>query len=187
MTKTEFIVCVLVVIVCILTSVKTFSDIFAERLDTGKKMRTVIALILLSYAALSVAVFVDCLYYGEIVWLRFGLVTFSVYSITIGMSAILGVFKRHWDDGREYRELKKSLKETDKYIRDIKEERLLDGCMTVDNNAYSVSDKCMAVKGGYMQINDTYTVKENLALKSNCCEMVGRKVISIEEARRKRK
>ena len=182
MTKTEFIVFVLVVIACILTSVKTFSDIFAERLDTGKKIRTVIALILLSYAALSVAVFVDCLYYGEIVWLRFGLVTFSVYSITIGMSAILGVFKRNWDDGREYRELKKSLKETDKYIRDIKAERLLDGWMNVDNNAYSVSDK-----GGYMQVNDTCIVKENLALKSNCCEMVGGKVISIEEARRKRK
>ena len=29
-------------------------------------------------------------------------------------------------------------------------------------------------------------LKENLALKSNCCEMVGGKVISIEEARRKR-
>lgn len=79
-----------------------------------------------------------------------------------------------------------SLKETDKYIRDIKEERLLDGCMNVDNNAYSVSDKCMTVKGGYMQVNDTYTVKENVSLKSNCCEIVGGKMISIEEARRKR-
>ena len=187
MTKFEFVSCFLTLIGVLVASAMIYSDRFAGRMDANKKIYTVLATTLTVLAALSVAVYVDFIHYGEFVLWRFCLTAFSVFSITIGMSVISAMFKVHRDDRKEYREHKKLTRETEKLIRDTKASMRRDGCMITDHNAYSRADKCMAVKGGYMQVNDTYTVKENLALKSNCCEMVGGKVISFEEARKKRR
>lgn len=187
MTKLEFVSCFLTLIGILVASAMIYSDRFAGRMDANKKIYTVLATSMTVLATLSVAVYVDFIYYGEFVLWRFCLTTFSVFSITIGMSVIWAMFKMHRDDRKEYREHKKLTRETKKFIRDKKVSMRSDSCMTTDHNAYIRSDECIAIKGGYVQRNDTYVGKENLALKTNCCEVVGGKVISFEEARKKRR
>lgn len=186
MTKFEFVLYFLSLIGALIVSTMIYSDIFAGRIGTNKKIYTATATILTVLAAFAVAESVDfIIYYGEFVLWRFCLTAFSFFSITIGISVIWSMFKMHRDDRKEYREHKKLNRETEKFIRDTKASMRKEGCMTTNHNAYCRTDECKTIKGEYVQRNDTYVAKENMALKSNCCEMVGGKVISFEERKKK--
>ena len=98
MTKIDFIICFLSLIGILVASINMFSNRFAERLDVGKNIQTVIATILTIIIALSVAVYVEFIHYVEFVLWRFSLITFYVFNITIAISVILSLFKKQLDD-----------------------------------------------------------------------------------------
>ena len=154
-----------------------YSERFAGRMNVNKKIYTAYATAITVFSTLSIATYVNFIYYNKFDLWGFSLTVFSVIAITIGISAIMAIFKIHRDDRKEYRELEKLTRETEKFIRDMK--RNGNGCIK--------ADECMTIKGGYVQRNDTYTIKGNVATKSNCCERIGGKTISFNEKRRKRR
>lgn len=161
MTKYELIGFIVTMIGVLVASVMLYSNCFAEKKNANRNM--VIATLLTISAALLIAMYIDCIYYKDFVLWRFAVNTFSVYSITIGISAILTMFKEHneYRGGCYYRKLVKITEDV------------------IEKKANMKMDDCMPYK--MPAVNNTSCIK------SDCCEMVSGKVISLEEARMKRK
>ena len=141
MTKFEFVAGFLTAMGLLVEAIMLYSDRFAGRMESNKRLYTAIATTLTVLVALSVAAYVDFIHYGEFVLWRFTLTTFSVFSIAIGISIIWAIFKVHRDDRKELRKHKKLTRETEKIISDI----------ITDHNAYSRADECTDIKGGYVK------------------------------------
>ena len=148
MTKFEFVAGFLTAM-GLLVEAMLYSDRFAGRMESNKRLYTAIATTLTVLVALSVAAYVDFIHYGEFVLWRFSLTTFSVFSISIGISIIWAIFKIYRDDRKELRKHKKLARETEKFIRDTKASMRRD--MITDHNAYSRADECTDIKGGYVK------------------------------------
>lgn len=160
MTKYELIGFIVTMIGVLVASAMLYSNSFAERKNANRNM--VIATLLTISAALLIAMDIDFIYYKDFVLWRFAVNTFSVYSITIGISAILTMFKEH----NKYRDgyYRKLVKITENVI-EKKANMKMDACIPYQMPA----------------VNNTSCIK------SDCCEMVSGKVISLEEARMRRK
>lgn len=189
MTKIDFIIVALTIIGLFVVAVKIMSDRIGGRMEEHKNFYTFFSLMLVLIVAAGIAVFVECLYYAEIKLWRFGLNSFSVFSIYLGASIVIGLIKRKVDEWKESRSSRKSIKDTEKRIRETSGVmRSNNVCRDVGKNAYRRANECVSIQGGYVQRDNSCVRMDNMAVRNDsCCKVSSASSNIINFGRRKRK